>query len=860
MAVISVTVSDGTNTTTQQFLVFVGDPAPYTTFTETFEGGGGFDINGWNHAALVGTPDWVQTTARANSPTHSWYGQSGLSNSHRVLVSPRVTVTPTSQLSFYHTFAFEYQNGVNYDGGTLEYSVNGAAWTVVPDAAFVSGLYNGTINEGFVSSNALSGKRGWVSGTVGAMTQVVVDLASFANGQTIRLRWHGGDDPNTVADGWYVDDVVLTGAALPEIAVEGNATDIVDGDTTPSTADHTDFGSVAVAGGTVVRTFTIKNTGTGALNLTGTPKVAVSGTNAADFTVTTQPTTPVAATTGTTTFQVTFDPSASGLRTATLSIANDDSDENPFDFAIQGTGSGTQPVNTGALGDVTTSAFSPDAAGANDSTKFNVLGRGGYLAANGTLGFPGTLKVEGSVTNLNNQGYWKDTGTGLKRLVRSSDVMLGTNGASLDALPTIPVPGLNSIGQVTLLGALRIGTGTVPVTASDDTAMWSEAGGSGLHLLARENDPVTGVSGAFIDSFGFGCYAIATTGVGTGEAAFTIKMKGVTTQTALIRRSITGPGVGTNTIIAREGSAAPGVAGQNFGPVNSALTNAVRMDSAGNLVFEAQTKPNNKFGIWYQPVGSSVSKVFTAGDTAPGTSSATFGSFDLPSMGSGGTFAFHAVLNKDGDNATNAKNSGIWRGTGTGPFTAILRRGDAALPGMVVGSKVGNLWNGWLNLANHGAWKGWVDTAGDGISAYPADTFGIYTDIGGTMRLLISAGDSAPGIAGASMATIDYPVVSGNTVGSEYVAFLGTVTGGGVTAGTNDKGIWRSTNGAAPTLILRTGDSMTTSQGSKTVFNIDIPGSNMDVRPWEQSVMDDTGRILIIVTFTDGSTSQVIAQ
>ena len=84
--------------------------------------------------------------------------------------------------------------------------------------------------------------------------------------------------------------------------------------------------------------FTIENSGAAALTLSGTPKVAVSGTHAADFTVTTQPTSPVAATTGSTTFQVTFDPSASGLRSATLSIANDDADENPFDFSIAGTG------------------------------------------------------------------------------------------------------------------------------------------------------------------------------------------------------------------------------------------------------------------------------------------------------------------------------------------------------------------------------------------------------------------------------------------------------------------------------------------------------------------------------------------
>ena len=41
---------------------------------------------------------------------------------------------------------------------------------------------------------------------------------------------------------------------------------------------------------------------------------------------------------GSTAFNVRFDPSGAGLRTAAISIASDDSDENPFNFSIQGTG------------------------------------------------------------------------------------------------------------------------------------------------------------------------------------------------------------------------------------------------------------------------------------------------------------------------------------------------------------------------------------------------------------------------------------------------------------------------------------------------------------------------------------------
>ncbi len=139
------------------------------------------------------------------------------------------------------------------------------------------------------------------------------------------------------------NDIVVNGtvtatASAPEINIQGNSTTIADGDATPSTTDHTDFGSADVSSGTVVRTFTIQNTGSAALNLTGSsPYVVIGGAHAADFSVTSIPTTPIAAG-GSTTFQVTFDPSATGTRSATLSIANDDSDENPYNFSIQGTG------------------------------------------------------------------------------------------------------------------------------------------------------------------------------------------------------------------------------------------------------------------------------------------------------------------------------------------------------------------------------------------------------------------------------------------------------------------------------------------------------------------------------------------
>jgi hypothetical protein len=124
---------------------------------------------------------------------------------------------------------------------------------------------------------------------------------------------------------------------LPEIDVQGNGVSIADGDITPSEADSTDFGDVDETTETTDHTFTIVNSGQAVLSLTGLPRVQISGAHAGDFTVITQPSSPIA-TGGETSFTVRFDPSDTGVRAATVNIANDDTDENPYDFAIQGTG------------------------------------------------------------------------------------------------------------------------------------------------------------------------------------------------------------------------------------------------------------------------------------------------------------------------------------------------------------------------------------------------------------------------------------------------------------------------------------------------------------------------------------------
>ena len=77
--------------------------------------------------------------------------------------------------------------------------------------------------------------------------------------------------------------VVGTGVT-PEMGMLGtNQTGIADGSTATAVSDGTDFGSVEMAGGQKSHVFTITNTGSSALYITG---VSTGGAHAVDFAIT----------------------------------------------------------------------------------------------------------------------------------------------------------------------------------------------------------------------------------------------------------------------------------------------------------------------------------------------------------------------------------------------------------------------------------------------------------------------------------------------------------------------------------------------------------------------------------------------
>ncbi|MFK7933063.1 MAG: BspA family leucine-rich repeat surface protein, partial [Saprospiraceae bacterium] len=143
------------------------------------------------------------------------------------------------------------------------------------------------------------------------------------------------------ASNWVAPGSPASGNACVdnEIEVLGGSplTSITSGDTIPNLSDGTDFGTQGI-NGTASQTFTIRNTGSEALMLTGSPIVEITNDVAGVFSVSTQPSAASIAANGSDlTFTVDYTPTTLGNYTAMVSIANDDSDEDPYTFAIAGT-------------------------------------------------------------------------------------------------------------------------------------------------------------------------------------------------------------------------------------------------------------------------------------------------------------------------------------------------------------------------------------------------------------------------------------------------------------------------------------------------------------------------------------------
>ena len=217
-----------------------------------------------------------------------------------------------------------------------------------------------------VGTSAVLGTSSVFNGTILADQSITMNTSSTMNGRAlafgagVTFNGNGAAVPSTNAPGIVVQQPV--GANL----TNGVSTN--------------DFGSVAVGANTSM-TFTVTNTGS--TNLTGL-MIAIDGADSTLFTVTTNPAASLPPG-GSTTFTVRFAPVSMGLKNAVLHLANNDINNNPFNLALTGTGTGgavvpgiavQQPLGTNLVSGAGTNNFGSVGVGTNATLTFTITNIG----------------------------------------------------------------------------------------------------------------------------------------------------------------------------------------------------------------------------------------------------------------------------------------------------------------------------------------------------------------------------------------------------------------------------------------------------------------------------------------------------
>jgi hypothetical protein len=146
---------------------------------------------------------WTTSTGQRDTLPNSAFTSDPTTTSDKQLVSPSITInSATAQLTFRHWYSTES----GYDGGVVEISTSGGAWTdiVTAGGSFVAGGYTGTLLTG----NPMAGRSAWTASSGGFIT-TTVNLPSGTPGRNIQLRWRFGSDSSVGGIGWYVDTISI---------------------------------------------------------------------------------------------------------------------------------------------------------------------------------------------------------------------------------------------------------------------------------------------------------------------------------------------------------------------------------------------------------------------------------------------------------------------------------------------------------------------------------------------------------------------------------------------------------------------------------------------------------------------------
>lgn len=258
-----------------------------------------------------------------------------------------VVVTSISNKSVYRfSIAARGVETTSIAGGTHVATLKKGTGSTANTGDVVGMLYNGMLADGTVFDSTANRDNAPFGFKIG-VPEVIQGWDKAFNGTEVgdklvlfipSSEGYGSSGSGSIPPNTNLIFETTTVGLGPSLKVSGNGQKIDDGDTTPSTADGTSFGSVA-RNNTIVKTFTVaaeifsQNSGVYPDFSDQTTPVHVTGANASEFTVGA-----LQSGSGVVTFTVTFRPTATGTRTARIEIPNTDPDDNLYTFVIQGVG------------------------------------------------------------------------------------------------------------------------------------------------------------------------------------------------------------------------------------------------------------------------------------------------------------------------------------------------------------------------------------------------------------------------------------------------------------------------------------------------------------------------------------------
>lgn len=165
-------------------------------------------------------PEYLYSSIYARSGKYSLYGENLDELSDFAIAMKKGVFIPRGKpvfLHFEHSYDFESEGSVMYDGGIIEYSIdNGKTWYDAGHMIINNG-YDGVIYTG--AGNPLSGRYAY-TGTSFGFTSSRLNISSIS-GNNVQFRFRIGNDEAYADDGWYIDNIRIYTCQIKGIDLTG---------------------------------------------------------------------------------------------------------------------------------------------------------------------------------------------------------------------------------------------------------------------------------------------------------------------------------------------------------------------------------------------------------------------------------------------------------------------------------------------------------------------------------------------------------------------------------------------------------------------------------------------------------------